>query len=66
MIRRNLELSSIVIPSRCINVSNLFYCSNTPHVSDGLSVHHQELKTVLAKTGICQTDTVVLCTVFNS
>jgi len=30
--------------------------SKTLHVSDGLSVHHQELKTVHAATGICQTD----------
>ena len=30
---------------------------NTLHVSDGLSVHHQQLKTVHTATGICQTDT---------
>ena len=48
---------SIVKPSRCINVSNLFFWSNTLHVWDGLSVHHQELKTVNTATGICQTDT---------
>jgi len=36
---------SIVKPTRCINVWNLFYWSNPLHVSDGLSVHHQELKT---------------------
>jgi len=36
---------------------NLFYWSNTLHVSDGLAVHHQELKTVHTATGICQTDT---------
>ena len=30
---------------------------NTVHFSDGLSVHHQELKTVHTATGICQTDT---------
>jgi len=36
----------------------LFY--NDPlHVSDGLSVHHQELKTVHTATGICQTGTAV-------
>ena len=50
---------SIVKPTRCINVSNLFYWSNTLHVSDGLSVHHQELKTVHTAAGICQTDTAV-------
>jgi len=48
---------SIIKPTRCINVSNLFYWSNTLHVSDGLSVHHQELKTVHTATGIYQIDT---------
>ena len=37
--------------------SNLFYWSNTLHVLDGLSVQHQEFKTVHNATGICQTDT---------
>ena len=37
--------------------SILYYWSNTLHVSDGLSVHHQGLKTVHNATGICQTDT---------
>jgi len=36
-----------------------FIWSNTLHVSDGLSVHHQEFKTVRTATGICQTDTAV-------
>jgi hypothetical protein len=31
--------------------------NNTLHVSDGLSVHHQEFKTVHTTTGICRTDT---------
>jgi hypothetical protein len=31
-------------------------CSSTLRVSDGLSVHHQESKTVYTATGICQTD----------
>jgi len=34
----------------------LFWNDNL-HVSDGISVHHQELKTVHTATGICQTDT---------
>jgi hypothetical protein len=51
---------SIVNPKRCSNFSNLFYFwDNTLHVSDGLSVHHQEFKTVHTATGICQTDTAV-------
>ena len=29
----------------------------TLHVSDGLSVHHQEFNTVHTATGVCQTDT---------
>ena len=48
---------SIAKPSRCISVSNLFSWSNTVHDSDGLSVHHQELKSVYRATGICQTET---------
>ena len=55
----NLELQlivSIVKPTRCIYVSNLFYWSTC---FGGLSVHHQELKTLHTATGICQTDTVV-------
>jgi len=31
------------------------------HVSDGLSVHHQEFTTVHTATGICQTDTATAC-----
>ena len=47
----------MVKPTRCVSVSNLFYWSNTLHVLDGLSAHHQELKTVHTATGICQADT---------
>ena len=50
---------STVKPIKCINISNLFYWRNTLQVSDGLSVHHQEFKTVHTATGICQTDTAV-------
>ena len=45
---------SIAKPTRCTNVSNLFYFGMTLHVSDGLSVHHQEFKTVHTATGILQ------------
>ena len=34
----------------------ILVCSSTLHVSDGLSVHHQESKTVHTASGICQTD----------
>jgi len=54
---RTAQSFSIVKPTRCIKVSNLFYWSNILHVSDGLSVHHQELETADTATGICQTDT---------
>jgi hypothetical protein len=37
------------------HVSQINYSCKTLHVSDGLSVHHQELKTVHTTTGICQT-----------
>ena len=51
--------TSIVKLTRCTNVLNLFYfiLSNTVHVSDGLSIHHQEFKTVHTATGTCQKDT---------
>ena len=48
---------SIVQPPGRTEVSNIFTWSNTLHVSDGLSVHHQEFKTVHTATGICQADT---------
>jgi hypothetical protein len=46
-----------VKPTRCTRFSNYLILQNTLHVSDGLSVHHQEFKTVHTATGICQTDT---------
>jgi len=49
------NILSIVKPTRCTTVSNLFYFEMTLHVSDGLSVHHQEFKTVHTATDICQT-----------
>jgi hypothetical protein len=48
---------SIVKPTSCTSFSNLFlFCTSTLHVSDGLSVHHQESKTVHTASGTCQTD----------
>jgi len=57
----------------------ILFWSDTLHVSDGLSVHHQGFKTVHTATGLCQTDTadwllasrqqylfVAVCTVLNS
>jgi len=35
----------------------ILFWNNTLHVSDGLSVNHQEFKTVHTATGICQTGT---------
>jgi len=43
------------------NISNLFYFGTTlyeVHVSDGLSVHHQESKTVHTASGVCHTGSV--------
>ena len=37
----------------------ILFWNDTLHVSDSLSVHHQEFKTVHTATGICQTDTAV-------
>jgi len=38
------------------------FLNDTLHVSDVLSVHHQEYKTAHTATGICQTDTAVCLT----
>ena len=58
LVFKNLNVISTVKPTRCTNVSNLFYFGNdTLHVSDGLSIHHQQFKTVHTATGIRQTDT---------
>jgi len=50
---------------------NILFWNGTLHVSDGLSVHHQEFKTVQTATGICQTISVwqmpvAVYTVLNS
>jgi len=37
----------------------ILFWNDTLHVSDGLSVHHKEFKTVHTVTEICQTDTAV-------
>jgi hypothetical protein len=34
----------------------ILFCSSTLHVSDGISVHHQESETVHTASDICQTD----------
>jgi hypothetical protein len=52
---------AIVKPTRCNSFSNYSFLHNTLHVSDGLSVHHQEFKTVHTATGIYQTDTAACC-----
>jgi len=48
----------------------ILFWNNTLHVSDGLSVHYQEFKTVHTAAGICQTYVrhipVAVCTVLNS
>jgi len=42
----------------------VLFWSNTLHVSDSISVHHRQLKTVHTATGICQRDTA-LCLLGN-
>ena len=37
----------------------ILFWNDTVHVSDGLSVHHQEFENVHTATGICQTGTAV-------
>jgi len=38
------------------SIKFILFWNNTLHVSDGLSVHHQQFETVHTATGICQTD----------
>jgi hypothetical protein len=47
----------VVKPTRCTSFSNYLFLYNTLHVSDSLSYHHQEFRTVRAATVICQTET---------
>jgi len=42
---------------QCINC--ILFWNDTLHVSDSLSIHNQEFKTVHTATAICQTDTAV-------
>ena len=44
---------SLVKPTRCTNASDLFYFAITLHVSDGLSVPHQEFTTGHTAIGKC-------------
>jgi len=37
----------------------ILFWNDTLHISDNLSVHNHEFKTVHTATGICQTDTAV-------
>ena len=53
----SLKDISIVKPTRCTCFTKYLFSLDTPRVSDGLSVHHQELKAVHTATGICRTDT---------
>jgi hypothetical protein len=39
----------------------ILFWNNILHVSDGLSVHHQESKTVHTASGICHTGSVAAC-----
>ena len=39
----------------------ILFCSSILHVSDGLSLHHQESETVHTASGICHTGSVTAC-----
>jgi hypothetical protein len=39
----------------------ILFCSGTLHVSNGLSVHHQESKTVHTASGICHPGSMAAC-----
>jgi len=41
------------------SIKFILFWNDTPHISDGLYVHHQEFKTEHTATGICQTDNAV-------
>ena len=55
----NSLITSIVKPTRCTISQIYFIWNNTLHVSDGLSVHHQESKTV--HTASYHTGSVAAC-----
>jgi hypothetical protein len=68
---RNIEILADAVPTthpyfysktnqmhQCIKF--ILFWNDAVHVSDGLSIHHQEFKTVHTATGICQTD-IALC-----
>jgi len=53
------KIISTVKPTRCVSFFKfILFCSTTLHVSDGLSIHHQESKIVHTASGIRQTDSV--------
>ena len=41
------------------HIKFILFWNDTLHVSDGISIHHQEFKAVHTATDICQTDTAV-------
>ena len=61
-IQYNFNGISIVKPTRC-TISQIYFIleKKTLHISDGLSVHHQESKTVHTVSGICHTGSVAAC-----
>jgi len=53
---------SIVKPTTCTNFSNFFIFGIKLYVSERLSGHHQDFKTVHTATGVCQTGTATCLT----
>jgi hypothetical protein len=58
---RNIGLNSIAKPTRCTISQIYLFWNNTLYVSDGLSVHRQESKTVQTASGIRHTGSVAAC-----
>ena len=63
LVLQDYHILSMVKPTRCTNVSNLFYFilffGITIRILDGLSIHQQKFTTVYIATGMCQTCTAV-------
>jgi hypothetical protein len=53
-----LQNVSIVKPTRRTNFKLILFWNYTLHVSEGISVHHQESKTVHTTSDICHTGSV--------
>ena len=55
------ELNSKSTTNRMQRFTIYLFLQDDLRVSDGFSVHHQELKTAHTASGICQTNTATCC-----